>query len=801
MKQSKCLVTVFVIMCVWVALYGSERAFYAQEIAVDTITVIIPDTSSFYSVEDTAKQDTVKKGILPQDTIKADTLYQRDSLMPFLEKGLDVKSKGVMMKFAMDTTMAEQLTIKEKKVVKIYDKMPYPEEAPFINMGTPQRTVLKNGLTVILYEDHSMPVVTFYLGLNTANKVFEKNKKGIAEMTSRLLLSGVQNRTKDQIVDSLAAMGSMYRMTPNSFYVSCLSKYATANMNLFADVILRPSFPLQEYYAVKNAMIEDCSIAEKDASQVRDRVYRALTFGSKTPSGEMITPATVKAITSDDCVQYYNTYWRANNAVLLVMGDITPSKLNSLVNTRFRTWVRGEIPATKIGVANDVTATEVDFLHTPSSAYADILISNVADFGYDSPDVFPAIFINHIFGGDLFDNIRSRLYASDMKKEEPFSLYPDVGGGYMRMNVRTENANVVRTLAEKTSMLQKVRTQPRSSDELSKIKSYLIGKIALLFENRNTMGAFGVAIENGTIKQNFLQEVLRQINEVTPDDIMRVAQKYIKPSQFRIVIQGDATQLVPPLELSGYEVRFYDNYAVRTTRPSLSSAVPEGVTVETVLKKYFAAMGGESKMKDVKSIKQSYKISIGDKTLDAQTMARLPFYHQEQLLYDGVVYMKKTFNGNMGYTKVERTRTDVKAADVEKQRLDRSIYPLLDYSKEDFKTELDSIVPIRGYFTYKIRVTMPSGAINNYYISVDDFLPLRIENVAALAVKTMDEKTGKVTKYTPEKISSYTDFYNYKTYEGLKYPYTTEVKDDNGRIIWQLTGIQTNTSIPTKYFR
>lgn len=77
--------------------------------------------------------------------------------------------------------------------------------------------------------------------------MFEKDKAGVAELTSRMLLSGVQNRTKGQITDSLANMGSSYRMTRGSFYVSGLKRYMLANFNLFADVILNPSFPLQEF--------------------------------------------------------------------------------------------------------------------------------------------------------------------------------------------------------------------------------------------------------------------------------------------------------------------------------------------------------------------------------------------------------------------------------------------------------------------------------------------------------------------------------------------------------------------------
>jgi len=205
-------------------------------------------------------------------------------------------------------------------------------------------------------------------------------------------------------------------------------------------------------------------------------------------------------------------------------------------------------------------------------------------------------------------------------------------------------------------------------------------------------------------------------------------------------------------------------------------------------------------MRGVTSLKQTYGITIGNNEFTADVLSKTPFYYQEQLMYDGQVYMKKTFNGNMGYTKIERTRTDLSADKVEKQRKVRSIFPLLDYNKPGFKAELDSIVPVRGHFTYKLKVTLLDGSMQNYYMSMDQGVPLRIENVSEAAKKETDED-GHVVKYVKEKISSYSDYSDYKSVEGVKYPFTIEIKDDSGRIFWKLKSVTPGIPLPEKLFR
>lgn len=701
---------------------------------------------------------------------------------------LDVRGRG----------LTDTLRAADVYQARVYDTMPAPTQPPYVKIGKPVRFTLDNGLKVLVYSDPTSPVVTFYMGINN-RRVFEKDKKGVSDLTAAMLLAGVQNRTKAQITDSLANMGSRYRINRSSFYVSGLSKYATQNFNLFADVVLRPSFPLQEFFTERKAMKDVYASLEARPEVVLNRVYRALAFAGKVPAGEYVSQQSIDRITVDDCQRYYSTYWRPNNAVLLIMGDITEQTARALVQARFRAWAPAEVPQDKISAVNDLPSTAIDFVHDPSATDCRIVISNIAEFDYNSPDVFPAMFINYLMGGDLLANIRATLSAVPYA-EETFSLSPDPLGGYMYLSSVSSHLDAVRVITEKTARLQAIRRDSLDAGRLAAVKQYLIGRIALSFEDRNALGSYGVAVENGTVSRDFLEDILKQIHSVTAEDVMRVAQKYIKPSQFRIVVYGDARKVVPPLELAGYDVSFYDKNARAVPRPSLSQPISDGMTAERVLQSYFEAMGGERKMRAVKMLRQQYDILIGERRLQAVVLSRLPYYSQQQILYNDQVYMKRTFNGNMGYTKVENTTTALSEATVEKERLVRSIFPLLDYQKPGFEVRLDSIVPVLGHFTYRMRVTLPSGSLQNFYFSVDDSRVLRIENVTAWAKKETDD-AGRVVKYVPEKIASYSDYKDYKEVDGVMYPFTIEIRDAGGRIIWKAVSIDPKVSLPEKLFR
>lgn len=786
------------VIYIWLILAASAFTAFAGRgnggnvrLPADTL-VALPEEAGLPAADTSLPKCDVRAEVSRDTLLKYDAIMDsamRRANVPFMDSMLRVIRYGDVDTLSMACPIE----------ARVYDWLPEPTRPPLVKIGKPFRRELKNGLKVILYEDHSMPLVTFYIGISN-DGVFEKDKAGVAELTSRMLLSGVQNRTKGQITDSLANMGSSYRMTRGSFYVSGLKRYMLANFNLFADVILNPTFPLQEFFTTRSSLADSYALAESSTMRILDRVYRSLAFGGKSPAGEFASAQSVSGVSLEDCVDYYRKYWKPNNAVVLVMGDITPGELDLLINSRFRTWKAGIVEEQKISVANDVPSTAVNFIHDPRAQGCNIIISNIADFNYNSPDVFPALFINHVMGGDLLSDINAVLGGAQRTPADVFSLSPDPLGGYMYLRTRTSDMDVVRALAEKTAALQKLRVTPLAEDELASLKKLLIGRIALSLEDRNAMGSYGLAVERGLVKRGFLEEMLRQINDVTADDIMRVAQKYIKPSQFRIVVYGDARKVVPPLELAGYDVSFYDKNARRTERPSLSSPVTDGMTALDVLRKYFDAMGGYAKMRGVTSLKQTYGITIGNNEFTADVLSKTPFYYQEQLMYDGQVYMKKTFNGNMGYTKIERTRTDLSADKVEKQRKVRSIFPLLDYNKPGFKAELDSIVPVRGHFTYKLKVTLLDGSMQNYYMSMDQGVPLRIENVSEAAKKETDED-GRVVKYVKEKISSYSDYSDYKSVEGVKYPFTIEIKDDSGRIFWKLKSVTPGIPLPEKLFR
>src|SRR5699024_11991152 len=98
--------------------------------------------------------------------------------------------------------------------------------------------------------------------------------------------------------------------------------YTHTTYILFAYVVLRPTLHLQEFFTEKEAIRDAYAVSDVRGDVILNRVYRSLAFAGKIPAGEFISDESLNRISLNDCQEYYSTYWRPNNAVLLVMGDV-----------------------------------------------------------------------------------------------------------------------------------------------------------------------------------------------------------------------------------------------------------------------------------------------------------------------------------------------------------------------------------------------------------------------------------------------------------------------------------------------
>ncbi|MBC7654668.1 MAG: insulinase family protein, partial [Oligoflexus sp.] len=198
---------------------------------------------------------------------------------------------------------------------------PKPGVAPTIKIGKPETFELKNGLKVLIVENHKLPRVTFNLTIDNA-PYFEGDKKGAAELTSALIGSGTKTISKTAFNEEVDFLGARINFSTDGASASSLSKFAGRVLELMADGALNPEFTQEEFDKQKAKIIEGLKSEEKDVSAVADRVGDVLTFGKTHPSGEYLSEATLNNVTLADVKANYNTYFVPGNAYLIIVGDV-----------------------------------------------------------------------------------------------------------------------------------------------------------------------------------------------------------------------------------------------------------------------------------------------------------------------------------------------------------------------------------------------------------------------------------------------------------------------------------------------
>merc|ERR1712000_282362 len=198
---------------------------------------------------------------------------------------------------------------------------PKPGPAPTITLEVPGEFQLKNGLKVLVVENHKLPRVSYSLTIDN-KPIVEGDKAGVSSMLGAMLGNGTTSISKDDFNDEIDFLGARLNFGSSSAYASGLSKYSERIMELMADAAINPLLTQEEFDKEKTKVLEGLKNSEKSVSAVAGRVGSALAYGKKHPYGEFVTEETVNNITLDNVRAFYQKYFNPNNAYLVIVGDV-----------------------------------------------------------------------------------------------------------------------------------------------------------------------------------------------------------------------------------------------------------------------------------------------------------------------------------------------------------------------------------------------------------------------------------------------------------------------------------------------
>ncbi len=660
------------------------------------------------------------------------------------------------------------------------NKQPKPGPAPKVKLGKPEKFTLPNGLKVIMVENHKLPRASANLSIDN-KPVFEGDKAGVSSLMGSLLGNGTTSISKDDFNEKVDYLGANLGFSSGGAFASSLKKYFPEILGLMADGVKNPVFTKEEFDKEIERTLEGLKNQDKDLKTIARRVEDYLTYGKEHPFGEYVTPKSINNITLEDVKKDYDTYYRPNNAYLVIVGDINPKETKKLVTKLFSGWKKGSIPAYTMPKPVNPATTEINFIDMPNAVQSEIAVINNIDLKLGDKDYYAALLANNILGGGgtarLFMNLREdKGYTYGSYSRVSQSRY----AGTFKATASVRNMVTDSSMVEILKEINKVRYQKVSEEELKNSKAEYIGSFVMNVQKPRTVAGYALNIARYNLPTDFYENYLENINKVTLEDVQNAAIKYFKGDKARIFITGKGMDVLKNLEkTSDYPIKYFDKMGEATSKPKMSAPIPAGVTATTVVDKYFEAIGGKDKVAAVKTVMISSEAKIAQAPAPIKLVAKLAAPNKTASLVSmmGNTLQKSVFDGTKGYEEARGQKKETAGEELEKAKA--STAPFQDEAYK--KGKLDRIEPVNGADAYVVL----HGDKEVFY---DVKSGLKVKTVTTVKTPQGEQKVPAV-------------FSDYKEVNGIKFPHKVSRKNGPMELNFEVKEIKINEGISDADFQ
>jgi predicted Zn-dependent peptidase len=443
-----------------------------------------------------------------------------------------------------------------------YRKLKYP---PLRDLKLPavERVELPNGLVLYLVEDHSLPKVEGYVLIRAGDRWEPPDKVGLAGVTGQVMRTGgTTSRPGEDIDRALENIGASVETSIDTTSATAtlftLPENLPLVLDILADLLRHPAIPDDKLELAKVQQRSLISRRNDDVGDIADREFQKLLYGAASPYARTTEYDTINAISRSDLVALHEQFFHPNRTLLGLWGDFQAAEAKALVERSFGDWPRRETPLPPVPAVSAQPRGSVNFIQKDDVNQTNLRIGHLGG-RFDDPDYYALIVMAEILGGGLssrmFRHVRSDLglaYASFASWQARFD-YPGVF--YVRVDTKSESTvkAVNATLAE----IRALTREPVTSEELRVAKEAILNSFVFNFDTTSEIVRRLMAYEYFGYPKDFLERFKANVEKVSVDDVLRVAQKHVHPSSLFILAVGRAQDFDQPLATLG-EVRTLD---------------------------------------------------------------------------------------------------------------------------------------------------------------------------------------------------------------------------------------------------
>ena len=415
-----------------------------------------------------------------------------------------------------------------------------------------QKATLSNGLKVVLAERHSAPVVNFTLMVESGYSADPTGATGTASFEQRMLEEGTPTRDSLKIGEELESLSANFNAGASLDYslvsLNTLKSTLDPSLDIYADLILHPAFPQKEFQRLQKERLAGIQREKVTPQSMALRVVPTLLYGQGHPYAVPFTgtgtEASVNKMTREDLAKFHETWFKPNNATLLVVGDTTLAEIKPKLEKLLASWKPGTVPQRTVPHVDEPAKDVVYLIDRPGAIQSVVFGAQLAPPQND-PDAIALQLVNGIFGGKFSSRINMNLREDKHWSYGVRAIMPPARGQRPYISV-----SAVQTDKTKESMVELVKeyngivgAKPITADELKDEQDNVTLGLPGTFEtDQQLSGAYGNILQYG-LPEDYYNTFTEKALALKPDAANEIAKKYILPDHLVWVVVGDMSKV------------------------------------------------------------------------------------------------------------------------------------------------------------------------------------------------------------------------------------------------------------------
>jgi zinc protease len=669
--------------------------------------------------------------------------------------------------------------------------MPTPAPQKANDLKESEVFTTANGITVILSENHKIPKVSFDLSMGSDPRM-EGSKAGLSDMAGSLIMSGTNNRPKDQLDKEIDYIGATLSADKNSMFLSCLTKHIDKGLTLMSDVLMNANFPQSEFDRIKKQNESALMSTKSDANSMAQNAIVKVNFPFH-PYSDVMTETSLNNITREDVVNYFKTNFTPNGSYLVVVGDINRQQTEQLVNKYFGSWSGGNVYKNPTNAGNFGKGIRVVFVKKPSAVQSVVYVTFPVKIKTGDKNQLPLNVLNNIFGGSGFGTRLMQNLRED--KAYTYGCYSSLNiqdnGAWLSAGGNFRNAVTDSAITQILGEFEKITSENVKDDELNLTKSTMNGKFAISLENPQTVARFALNIIKNNLSKDYYKTYLQRLESVNKQVVLDMAQQYFTSKNCNIVVVGneeiidklkkfDSDGKIELLDAFGNEVKemkkadiskeqLMDNYIFAVTQTKSKKE----------LSKKFKRIKSYERVMEMTSVKIPIPLKMTDYWIAPGTEA-------QKMEGQGMIFQKLYCDGKSGFTySMQAGKKEMTAMEIASKKKSSSLFPEMNYATNGTNYELIGIENQNGVDFYVVKMVEDSSESYDYF-NKSTFLK---------------EKTISISKLGGETIEKTNLFGDYKDVSGILFPHSMTISVGEMTFSGKVSKMKINEKIDLKDFK